>query len=517
MPYSENKKIGGLNSVEALQDSDNLIVEQQQEARRSTLGNLISRIFNISTVFGDTQTSDTAIVLRGSTVGKIALSSIIPSASVTNTMLVGNIEDGKLNTISTPGKVANSATTAATNNANQPATIVARDSSGNFTANIITASLAGTATSASNLAGGTANAVPYQSSAGSTSFLASTSNDVGKFLTSNGASSPPTWTTPTSTTTTATNLSGGSAGAIPYQSGVGQTSYTGVGTVGQLLTSQSGSAPLWTTATNTNTNNTIVRRDDQGNFAGNTITAVSFSGPLSGNASSATTAAQLTTGRTIAMTGDVSYTSPAFNGTQNVTAAATISNDAVTFEKMQNSAAAGLSVVGRSTNSPGDFAEINAGTDGHVLRRSGTTLGFGQVAAAGIANGVISAEKLNGAQTGSAPIYGCRAWVNFDATKDASGGASTANTDRFIRASGNVTKVTKTATGTFQVFFTTAMQDANYVVTGMPDRDGSGVAGTMSVEDGTVTSASFSVRTGRLATTSSAIADCVNNHIAVFR
>lgn len=40
---------------------------------------------------------------------------------------------------------------------------------------------------------------------------------------------------------------------------------------------------------------------------------------------------------------------------------------------------AGLSVVGRSTNTAGDVADITAGTDGHVLRRSGTTLGFGQV------------------------------------------------------------------------------------------------------------------------------------------
>ncbi|MCB0541912.1 MAG: hypothetical protein KDC70_00255 [Saprospiraceae bacterium] len=40
---------------------------------------------------------------------------------------------------------------------------------------------------------------------------------------------------------------------------------------------------------------------------------------------------------------------------------------------------AGLSVIGRSANTTGDVADITAGTDGHVLRRSGTTLGFGQV------------------------------------------------------------------------------------------------------------------------------------------
>lgn len=36
-----------------------------------------------------------------------------------------------------------------------------------------------------------------------------------------------------------------------------------------------------------------------------------------------------------------------------------------------------LSVIGRSANTTGDVANIQAGTDGFVLRRSGTTLGFG--------------------------------------------------------------------------------------------------------------------------------------------
>ena len=58
-----------------------------------------------------------------------------------------------------------------------------------------------------------------------------------------------------------------------------------------------------------------------------------------------------------------------------------ITDDAVTFAKIQNSASAGMSVVGRAANSTGDFAEIAAGTDGHVLRRSGTTLGFGKLTA----------------------------------------------------------------------------------------------------------------------------------------
>ncbi len=61
-----------------------------------------------------------------------------------------------------------------------------------------------------------------------------------------------------------------------------------------------------------------------------------------------------------------------------------------------------------------------------------------------------------------APIYGCRAWVNFDGSKDSTGAASTANTARLIRASGNVSSVTRNGTGDYTVNFTTAMPDANY-------------------------------------------------------
>lgn len=77
----------------------------------------------------------------------------------------------------------------------------------------------------------------------------------------------------------------------------------------------------------------------------------------------------------------------------NVTTAK-IADDAVTFAKMQNSASAGLSVVGRSAASAGDFAEINAANDGEVLRRSGSAVGFGTIATAGIANSAVTAAKL---------------------------------------------------------------------------------------------------------------------------
>ena len=56
--------------------------------------------------------------------------------------------------------------------------------------------------------------------------------------------------------------------------------------------------------------------------------------------------------------------------------------------------------------------------------------------------------------TGSAPVYACRAWVNFDGTSTVA-----------IRASGNVSSITDNGTGDYTVNFTTAMPDADYAVT----------------------------------------------------
>jgi hypothetical protein len=94
---------------------------------------------------------------------------------------------------------------------------------------------------------------------------------------------------------------------------------------------------------------------------------------------------------TIALTSDLSFISTSLtsaniivgNGSNVATAvsmsgdltidnvgATTIGNDKVTFAKMQNSAAAGLSVIGRSTSGAADFAEIASSADGEVLMRS---------------------------------------------------------------------------------------------------------------------------------------------------
>ena len=55
--------------------------------------------------------------------------------------------------------------------------------------------------------------------------------------------------------------------------------------------------------------------------------------------------------------------------------------------------------------------------------------------------------------SGTAPLYMCRAWVNFNGTGTVA-----------IRASGNVSSITDVATGFFTINMTTALADANYSV-----------------------------------------------------
>lgn len=73
---------------------------------------------------------------------------------------------------------------------------------------------------------------------------------------------------------------------------------------------------------------------------------------------------------------------------------ATIEVNAVTNAKLRDSAA--LSVIGNATNALADPADI-VGTDGQVLRVSGTTLAFGTISAASITDIVETAQDAVGA------------------------------------------------------------------------------------------------------------------------
>lgn len=74
--------------------------------------------------------------------------------------------------------------------------------------------------------------------------------------------------------------------------------------------------------------------------------------------------------QTITLSGDVTG-----SGTTAITT--TIATNAVTDAKLRQGAAA--SVIGRSTGTVGNVADIVAITDGHILRRSGTGISFGSI------------------------------------------------------------------------------------------------------------------------------------------
>ncbi len=165
-----------------------------------------------------TSVTDTNIAINGSQVsGNISGS----AGSVANALTLGTYLTGT----SFNGSSAVTATVDATS-ANTASKVVARDSSGDFSAGTITAALSGnatTATTATNVAGGTNNKLLYQASAGTTAFADAPSAS-GQVLGWNGSAFA--WTT-------------GAAAGISYL--LASTNYTAANNEG-VLTDTSGGA-----------------------------------------------------------------------------------------------------------------------------------------------------------------------------------------------------------------------------------------------------------------------------------
>ena len=87
---------------------------------------------------------------------------------------------------------------------------------------------------------------------------------------------------------------------------------------------------------------------------------------------------------------------------------------------------------------------------------SATQLASNAVETVKIKDANVTAAKLSGAQSGSAPIYAARAWASFKYD-----GASVV-----INGDGNVATITRSSTGLYAVTFTTSMSNADYAVVG---------------------------------------------------
>ena len=113
------------------------------------------------------------------------------------------------------------------------------------------------------------------------------------------------------------------------------------------------------------------------------------------------------------------------------------------------------------SNTPANNFTITAEADNGTLKLArgnagSTTQDIMTVGASGLVGFPVSKaietpvkDALNA--TGSAPVYACRAWVNFNGTGTVA-----------IRASGNVSSITDNGVGIYTVNFTTALPDANY-------------------------------------------------------
>lgn len=130
--------------------------------------------------------------------------------------------------------------------ANTASAIVARDASGNFSAGTITATLSGTSTLATDVAGGGAYQVLYQSAANATAYVPA--GTTGQILTATTGGAP-TW----QTRTTVDSLAVSGTGLSVNQS--------------------TGAVTVTSNATSANTASTIVSRDSSGNFSAGVVTA----------------------------------------------------------------------------------------------------------------------------------------------------------------------------------------------------------------------------------------------------
>lgn len=153
----------------------------------------------------------------------------------------------------------------------------------------------------------------------------------------------------------------------------------------------------------------------------------------------AATATKWVTGRTVSLTGDVTYTSGSLDGSANVTGTATIANSAVTYAKIQNVTATNR-ILGRVSAGAGVVEELTPANVMTILNGSATALdadsgGTGQTSyAVGdilYASSTTALSKLAGVATGNALISGgvntAPSWGKIGLTTHVSGTLPVAN------------------------------------------------------------------------------------------
>lgn len=193
---------------------------------------------------------------------------------------------------------------------------------------------------------------------------------------------------------------------------------------------------------------------DNNTFSGNDTFNNTITGSVSGNAGTAT---KLATGRTIAITGDLTYTSPSFDGSSNITAAGTIATNAVTYAKFQQVGA--NKILGNVTSATANVAEISTSTL-FGTPTPGTILAFlnGQnsyVATTTFSSPLIYSGGNVTCQTATGSVPGCLAAADFTTFngKQAAGNYITALTgDVTATGPGSVAATLATVNGNVGTF-----------------------------------------------------------------
>jgi hypothetical protein len=160
-----------------------------------------------------------------------------------------------------------------------------------------------------------------------------------------------------------------------------------------------------------------------------------------------------------------------------------IANGQVTSDKILDGTIVNADINASAAIDP---SKLGSGALPTAITIASANIVDGTIVAGDISNATITAPKLDGAQSGSAPIFGVRAWVNFNGTS-----GSTA-----IRQQGNVSSVSRTGTGLYTVNLATPFGDTNYAIVGFA-RDSGTTPGNYfvsAVSNGTKTTSSFQIR-----------------------
>jgi hypothetical protein len=193
-----------------------------------------------------------------------------------------------------------------------------------------------------------------------------------------------------------------------------------------------------------------------------TVTATAFSGTLTGNASSATA---LATGRTISTTGDVTFTSGAFDGTSNITGSATLTNTTVTAGTYGSSTAIPTFTVdskGRLTAA--STVGITAGVSTLAYSTTGAANG-GTISGTTLTLTAADASNPGLISTGTQTIAGAKTFSNDVAATNFLGNATTATTAGNITATTNTTLTSLTNLNTVGTITTGTWSGTTIAVT----------------------------------------------------